>query len=49
MAPAISIATARAAVRGMGVVTVHARAAVKAVVADAIDNDKRDTDGIIST
>ena len=51
-ARAICIVTARATARAMEVATVHARVvvmAVAAVVADVIDNDRRDTDGIHSS
>ena len=52
MAPAICIVTARATARAMEVATVHARVVVTAVVAmvaDVIDNDRRDTDDISSS
>jgi len=48
-ARAIRIVMVRAAVRGMVVATVHARVVVMAAVADIIDNDRRDTDGISSS
>ena len=50
-APVICIVTAREAARGMEVAMVHARveAVAVAVVADVIDNGRRDTDDISSS